>query len=202
MIKHIDLRATRPVGGGGLADLQAYLSQLEGQPFLFAQMMYANELSLHFGSTQEFQSAKLRHEMRGTYILTTRASTWRLLSMPGGCIVSSESQSTEEDISDANRDAQLLERAFRIAEGAHVVFARIVTGAAFSNGYGLDIEFSDGSTFRIIPAPQAPADEADGLPAIADWELFTPHHRVLLIGPGYVWEYADSEAAPDVSKSA
>src|SRR5437763_12844932 len=87
MTNVIDLRETREPSAGNLADLQGYLLQLEGQPFLFVRVTYGDELSLHFGTPQEFHSPKIRRRLRGSYVLTARGSARRLHSMAAGCIL-------------------------------------------------------------------------------------------------------------------
>lgn len=82
----IDLKAIRGPTAGELAELQGYLLQLEGQPFLFARVTYGDEFTLHFGTLQETVAKKTRRT-RGSYVLTARASSWRLHSMPLGRIL-------------------------------------------------------------------------------------------------------------------
>jgi hypothetical protein len=196
----IDLRGIRGPAVGELADLQGYLLQLEGQPFLFARVTYGDELSLHFGTPQEFRSPKIRRRLRGSYVLTTRASAWRLHSLPEGCILYAGSLPTSTAQASPNEIAtpELEQRAL-ITPSARVVSADAL-GFRLPWGIELGLSFSDGSTFFVTPLPPekpSPADE--GLPPIADWELFTPHGRVLLVGPGFRWEYADAGSEEPVA---
>ena len=193
MTQLIDLREIRGPTTGALADLQAYLLQLEGQPFLFTRVTYGDELSLHFGAPQEFHSPKIRRRVRGSYVLTARASAWRLHSMPAGCIVYADllpypaGPSARKTVG-----ARDLEQLTLIRPGARVVSADIL-GFRLPWGIELGVSFSDGSTFFLTPLPPGnQAANGEGLPPIADWELFTPHGRVLLVGPGFQWEYADA----------
>jgi hypothetical protein len=193
MTSVIDLRTTRGPVVGDLADLQGYLLQLEGQPFLFAQVTYGDELTLHFGTPQEFHSPKIRRRIRGAYVLTARASAWRLHSMPQGCLVYAGSLPHSPALAGRKTiGTQELEQLTLIEPGSRVVAADIL-GFRLPWGIELGLSFSDGSTFFLTPLPAGTeTNGAEGLPPIADWELFTPHGRVLLVGPGFKWEYADA----------
>src|SRR4051812_16074990 len=76
----IDLRGVYKPAGPDDASLRSYLSQLIGEPFLFARVSYGNELQLHFGTPREAKSPKLRNRVRGSYILGVRGSAWHLKS--------------------------------------------------------------------------------------------------------------------------
>ncbi len=63
--------------------LQAYLQQLIDQPFLSLRVSYGDELSLHFGQPRSYSSQRLKHLVKGSYILGSRASTWYLQTPHG-----------------------------------------------------------------------------------------------------------------------
>src|SRR5262249_46440894 len=202
MTQLIDRREIRGPSTGDLADLQAYLLQLEGQPFLFARVTYGDELALHFGTPQEFHSPKIRRRVRGSYVLTARGSAWRLHSMPAGCIIyAGLLPHPPTPTARKQLQAQELEQMTLIKPGARVVSADIL-GFRLPWGIELGLSFSDGSTFFVTPMPAALQPHTDeDLPLIADWELFTPHGRVLLAGPGFQWQYADAGSEDPAAQS-
>jgi hypothetical protein len=59
---------------------------------------------------------------------------------------------------------------------------------------GLQLVFGDGSVFELLPSP--PESVSDAEPeTIADWELFTPYHTYIRVGPGPVWSNLRSDVA-------
>ena len=63
--------------------------------------------------------------------------------------------------------------------------------AAVGEGVGLIVEFAGGSSLAVVPNPEP---EPEGTPdPVADWELFTPFHTYLTVGPGAVWSYLRSD---------
>jgi hypothetical protein len=57
-------------------------------------------------------------------------------------------------------------------------------------GYRLTLYFSDQFTIEVVPSRESSGE----FPDIADWELFTPQERILVAGPGPVWQYRSSTA--------
>jgi hypothetical protein len=188
----IDLRRIRERAAGDIPALRGYLMQIVGQPYLFSRVTYGGEFSLHFGTPQEWPSPKLRRRTRGSYVLTSRASAWRFHSVPGNCLLYSGVTPQHPPLKPHEElTAKELEQRELITPGTAVRSADVV---ALDEAHGIELRMSlmDGSTFFIIPSP-ADDETGDGLPSIADWELFTPNGRVLSVGPGFIWEYADSE---------
>lgn len=177
MVEVVDLTAVRPPGPGDPAGLRAYLQQLVGEPFLFAARSYGDELRLHFGEARERKSARRPGQVRGSYILGLRASGWVVKPAVGARVVfSSDAEST-----DPAPDLGLV-------PGTKVTAADPTRSAG---GYGLALTFADGSSLVASPSPEPDPADIPGSP-VADWELLTPHGRVLTAGPGPVWGYDSS----------
>src|SRR5436305_1312348 len=77
MLGAIDLQTVQQKSTDPVA-LQMVLQQLIGQPFLQLRFSYGDELNLHFGQPREYSSPKMKHLIKGSYILGTRASNWHL----------------------------------------------------------------------------------------------------------------------------
>ncbi len=178
MVEVVDLTAVRPHGPGDPAGLRAYLQQLVGEPFLFAARSYGDELRLHFGEARERKSARRPGQVRGSYILGLRASGWVVKPAAGTRVVFS---SDAEPAADA---APVL----GLVPGTKVTAADPTRSAG---GYGLALTFADGSSLVASPSAEPDPTEIECLP-VADWELLTPHDRVLTAGPGSAWGYDSS----------
>ncbi len=108
---------------------------------------------------------------KGTWILGTRGTAWQL-DQPSGTTVT---QDTEADI------LSILKREVRPLEGSILQSLNI--------GYpvlSLSLNFSQGSRLSIIPSIR---DDEFELPY---WELFTPDHQVLKVGPRTSWSLIPS----------
>jgi hypothetical protein len=180
--------------------LQGYVQQLVGQPFLDFRFSYGDELSIHFGEPRA-PTSKLKARMRGSYILGTRASHWYLRSATPSVLI----LGMPEDLGPTPRNLRSLAR--EDLEGGNLIApeACVTLATAFPLGYpeatasayALSIVLSDGASLLIAPAAIAAASVPEG--EVADWELFTPHERLLRVGPGLVWSYLPSHrpaAAP------
>ena len=74
------------------------------------------------------------------------------------------------------------------------------------HGFSLNVVFSDGSTVNITPTRDVPETAPDSETksaepdeaAIADWEIMTPHQRVVVAGPGHYWGFLDSSPGGSV----
>ncbi|MBA4067111.1 MAG: hypothetical protein C0501_26070 [Isosphaera sp.] len=195
----IDLQGVHKPAGPDYDSLRSYLSQLIGEPFLFARVGYGDELTLHLGTPRDARNPKLRNRVRGSYLLAVRGSAWQLKSGVAPVIV-------EAGVIDPLHLSQLyrpisteeLERTPFIQPGARVLAAEPFV-ARPTGGYGLLVAFSDGSAVLINPTPlEHPADEPgapEKVPHISDWELLTPHARYLWVGPGSAWGYEPSRQA-------
>jgi hypothetical protein len=68
-----------PVAGPeSLGQPQTILDTLTGQKVLAARTSYGDELQLHFGRPRPYRIPQLADRPRGEWVLTTRASPWRL----------------------------------------------------------------------------------------------------------------------------
>jgi len=197
-----DLRNPYQPSSGDISGLRACLQQLVGQPFLFFRLFYGDELIVHLGTPTESASPKLRNRVRGSYVLTFRGSNWTLSSGPEQTIwladlipVPGGGHARQVDIGE-------IEKTPIISHNAPVItaFPFIANdpkySASFSmtipnGGIGLLLSFADQSTLAVRPSLETD-DSPDGLPQIADWELFTPHGKYLRVGPGLNWAYLSS----------
>lgn len=185
------------------AHLQSLLTQLLGLSFQFFRVSYGDELRLHLGPLQSYSNPKMRSLMKGSYILGARASSWIVFSAPRRVLATHDDVDTgQHDVPDLKRvDIKSIETGVFITPGSIVEFARVDrSGHAFS----LLLGFSDDSTIFIRPTPDSYATvdgesrsnhlaELDAAETeIADWELLTPHQRILCVGPGLRWSYLDS----------
>jgi hypothetical protein len=181
-------------GGASLETLKRLDSELAtalgGLPYLFARSVYANELTLHFGSERAYISPKLPGKVRGTHVLSVRGSAWLLQSgvrpvMVGCGVVPIASPGSVKPF-----NVTALESGALIGQGAVVARATSFVVEAL-NAIGLSIQLDDGSRFTVLPTP--PANDGDDLPEPADWEALTPT-RILRVGPGP--EYSVEILAP------
>lgn len=163
---------------------------LGGLRYLFARLVYADELTLHFGSERAHTSPKLAGKLRGTHVLSVRGSAWLLQSgvrpVMVGCGVMPLSV-PRAGVKPFNVTA--LESGALIGRGAVVSRATPFVVEPL-NAIGLNIQLNDGSTFMILPTP--PANGGDDLPEPADWEVLTPT-KILRIGPGPTYSVEDNE---------
>ena len=203
MIALIDLKEIQ-FDRTDLAHLQSLLTQLVGQPFQFFRVFYGDELRLHLGALQSDSNPKMRSRMKGSYILGARASAWIVFSAPRRVLATSgDVDIRQPDIHDPKwMDIKSIETGGFITPDSIVEFARVDrSGHAFS----LRLGFSDDSTIFIRPTPVSYESVAEGETRsddlaemeaaeteIADWELLTPHQRILKVGPGLRWSYVDS----------
>ena len=175
--------------------LGAVILRLIGQPFLFARMGYAGELSLHFGAPQNAKHPRLRAKgiKYGSYILSARGSAWLLRCEPRNRIAV-----------ELLAVAPLLEIGAKLLGEAEITADFIVPGQPVIDlepfyvdrvdGMGIRVETADGSGVVIIPTPDEPTPEDKQIPAdvtvdkLADWELKTPAGLVQA-GPGKTWRW-------------
>jgi hypothetical protein len=177
------------------------LTALVGQRCLKADLSYGEELMLHFGDPVPYAHPKMVDEQKGSWILGSRASSWRILLNDPPAIISSgwpleqgESFGSPTEVpvisgEEAEGHArQLAGKTVNAIRPFKVVRLPTPVGV----GVGLVVEFSDGSDVTIVPSPEV--DDSDA--PVADWELFTPFHTYLRVGPGLVWSYLRSDKVP------
>lgn len=200
MVVSLDPRVPHALTVGEIAGLWAYLQQVIGQPFRFFRASYAEELMLHLGAELPPASPKL-NKPRGSYVLTFRGSAWMIHLGAGPIILSGPAPlptppfpMPELPPSGIGRRMTLkeLEELPPITPGATLLSADPFQDN-FTHGFGLLLGFGDGSLVCLRPNPGEPAAPGDeDLPAIADWELFTPYGLYLRVGPGLQWAYEPS----------
>jgi hypothetical protein len=199
MIELIDLKETRRECSD-LSDLNALLKQLVGQPFLFFRISYGDELRLHLGVMQGYSNPKMQNLTRGSYIVGARGSSWIVFSAPRHVLATSGdagSGRSETPATARSVDIKTIETGGFITAGSIVTTAGADRSAP---GFSLQLRFSDGSTAYIRPMPGPDEVEPGGEEAatdvgameIPDWEVLTPHQRILKVGPGPRWNYLDS----------
>mgnify|MGYP001090158342 CR=1 FL=1 len=88
-------------------------------------------------------------------------------------------------------EVKAIEKDELIAPGAMVIAARVVSAPA---GFALQLDFSDRSLATIVP--RIDDDLAEDGAEVSDWEILTPHSRILKVGPGHRWRYVDSTVRP------
>jgi hypothetical protein len=199
MIELIDLKETRSECSD-LSDLNALLKQLVGQPFLFFRVSYGDELRLHLGDLQGYSNPRMQGRTRGSYIVGARASSWIVSSASQHVLLTSGDEGAGRSETPATARSVDIET---IETGGFITPGSLVTAAGADRsapGFSLQLRFSDGSTAYI--RPMAGPDEAEpegeerstdaGEIEIADWEILTPHQRILKVGPGPLWSYLDS----------
>lgn len=185
----IDLHEMKKEAVSDLTGLQSCLLQIVGEPFQFARVSYGDELTLHFGALKPPKSPKLMKEY-GTYILGVRGSPWLIKSGTKPQMISADVnllQNPTEFGTLISKEA--LEANPLIQPGSHVAGA-IAFVVKPTDGIGLQISFSDGSTLHILPdiLDEIDSFNDNALPELSDWELLTPT-GLLSAGPGLVWSY-------------
>jgi hypothetical protein len=197
MIELIDLTELR-YESRDLSDLQSLVKQLIGQPFRFFRIAYGDELRLHIGHPQSYSNPRMRERTRGSYILGARASSWVVYSAPKRILLASASVRVYAPEGMTKRvDIKQVEHGDYFTSGALIVSA---TSDRCPTGFTLYLTFADGTTVFIGPnsetyeySPDDEGGEEDMADMeISDWEILTPHSRVLRVGPGERWCYIDS----------
>jgi hypothetical protein len=194
----IDLRQAQNASPDNLSELQAYLTQLVGEPFCFARVSYGDELTLHFGDLRPARSPKLRNKPYGSYILGVRGSSWVLKSGSEPLVLTAGLNS--EDI--PNRLGKPIRKEDLEANPLISPQSRVVAATPFVvkpiNGFGLQLRFSDASTLLILPTlPESEPEEAHPEIVVADWELSSPQ-GLLSAGPGLDWSFKPSSGGRGV----
>lgn len=197
MLAAVDLRGTQTESSDPVL-LNAYLQQLVGEPFLHCRFSYGDELTLHCGQPRESQSQRLKHLVVGSHILGARASNWYLKSAANPAVYASamiSDRGVPEGFTSIT--PQQLEQRELAIPGSKVILAEAIThcnSAGVPGGFGCSLLLSDCTACLIMPDRSEGSGAASDLPAIADWELFTPFDRYLRVGPGVRWYYLPSRA--------
>ncbi len=197
----IDLSREHAQSSDDLPGLHAHLAQLIGEPFRFVQYSYGDELTLHFGDLEPARHPKLKGRLYGAFMLGLRASPWNLKSgsepwvVNGGMLL---------DASKAELGTPLDKRELesrKIIEPGSLVLAAVPFFVQPVDGFGLQLRFADGSLLSVVPAVPVPDEpEDEGLPDLADWEVFTPR-GLLSAGPGRRWSFEPKGVASTAQKA-
>ena len=137
----IDMREARNAAPDNVPALQAYLTQLVGEPFRFARVSYGDELTLHFGDLRPARSPKLRNKPYGVYILGVRGSPWVLKSGTESLLLTAGID--EENL--LNGLGKPIGKEELEANPLLAVESRVLTATPFvvkpANGFGLQLGF-------------------------------------------------------------
>ena len=197
----IDLRNVRRQSPDDLTGLQAILAQLLGEPFRLARVSYGDELTLHFGDLRPARSPKLKGLLYGAFILGVRGSPWILKPGSEPLIISEGvwMAPTPPGFAQPLRKEDLESQ--RFVEPESRVLAAVPFVVKPANGFGLQLQLSDGSTLLVLPTVQEPDEPGDeALAELADWDLLSPR-GLLSAGPGLKWSFKPAaDSAPTVSK--
>ncbi|MBY0522600.1 MAG: hypothetical protein K2R98_04355 [Gemmataceae bacterium] len=183
--------------------LSALMTALLGQPCLKVDLSYGDEFMLHVGSPVAYRHPKLANETKGAWILGTRASSWRLLltnpplliehampdlfSPPMSAYPVRMGNATVKSSEEVEKNARPLSG--KIISGVHLIHWPVP--APMDVGIGFSVDFVGEANLVVLPSPEP--DEGDD--PVADWELFTPYHTYLRVGPGLTWSYVRSDLA-------
>jgi hypothetical protein len=187
--KLIDLRPARRSTSDDLRGLEGYLAQLVGEPFRLARVSYGDELTLHFGDLRPARSPKLKAKPYGAYILGLRGSPWLLkpgaepVVVDGGALLDPFAAALGTPLRREELESRTL-----IEPGSRVLSASPFVVRP-TDGIGLQLRLSDGSSLSVLPAiPDADEPDDQLLPELADWELLSPI-GLLRAGPGLKWSF-------------
>jgi len=150
-----------------LVTLRRELKSITGETCRRVDFTYGHELRVHIGEQLETGISK---PARAKWLLTARATPW-------------EVRIGRRTVPWTTKSVVKLDRV-RSLEG------RIVTRFAPTRDFGLTVNFDGNAALRLIPPASPP--RTNDLPY---WELFTPDHTVLIVGPGRQWQLVPSETS-------
>jgi hypothetical protein len=197
MLIDIDLKETER-DSSDLARLASMLEVLAGQRCLKVDFDYGPELMLHVGTPIPYSHPRLKGEQKGSWILGTRASRWQLLLGGSGLLIQTGPPEpflplmppTGVDVRPISPEE--VEKKTGLLSGFLILSASpFPTQSKKGMGFGVAIEFGDGSRLLVVPTEE-PDDPREPL---ADWELFTPFHTYLRVGPGVIWSKLPSNGS-------
>lgn len=155
-----------------IRQLHAVANRVVGETCWKVALSYGDELTLHFGEQIPYLQPSMAGKKKGAWILGTRGTAWQLDQSSDTTVT----QDAEADI------LSLLKREVRRLEGNILQSLNI--------GYpvlSLSLNFNQGSQLTITPSIR---DDEFDLPY---WELFTPNHQVLKVGPKTSWSLIPSD---------
>jgi hypothetical protein len=159
--------------------IHRWVAALIGEPVVSAVFTYGGELEIHLGERQPYEHPRLKNDFRGEWLVATRASEW--LAIDGHAILARAG----DDESEAGE---------QLAELTN----RHVTDASFREAdLSLFLGLQGGYSLAILGRP-VKRRRPD---AIACWELRSPDHRELEVGPTRSWSLrsfdGDEHLMPD-----
>ncbi len=156
-----------------LESLKEITNKLLREPCWKVNLSYGDELTLHIGEKVAYSQKSMAHREKGSWILGTRATWWKIMF-------------TNQTLVTSDEDSEILNQRIHIIENTKVV--------AFEIDYldlSLSIIFSN--EYELVLCP----DKEDfDLPY---WELFTPDQMLLKFGPGSAWSYIRADL-PEASQ--
>lgn len=152
-----------------LEQLRSIVSAIQGELCWNARMSYGDELNIHIGERIPYTYKKLAGKEKGSWMLGTRGTEWKLESP------------TKETIASSAEAPEVFKEKVKVIEGTTIL--------AFETHYPdlvLTVEFSNGCKLKIFPDL---ADDFD----LSYWELFTPDNMLLTLEPGAIWTYTRAD---------
>ena len=152
-----------------LEQLIPIISGVIGETCWKASLSYGDELTLHLGARIPYSQKSMVGKEKGSWILGTRATQWRL-------------DSECETLVTSNDSPEIIRH--------KVVAIKDSTITVIETNYrnlALALTFSNGCKLILLPNNE---DEVD----LPYWEMFTPHHMVIKVGPGAMWSYTSSNS--------
>lgn len=149
--------------------LDAIANRVIGEVCWKTTLGYGEELTLHFGKQIPYTHPSMADKYKGTWILGTCGTAWQIDKPSGATITSSD-------------------RLDHLKQEIHQLESNVLRSLRI--GYpvlNLVLNFSQGSLLTITPSVH---DDEFDLPY---WELFTPDHQVLKVGPKSSWSLIQSD---------
>jgi len=174
------------------------LDVLLGQRCLRLELAYPGELVLHAGDPLAYSPPSPSGQKKGSWRLGMLASWWRLVLADPPYIIRTEPIQPDQAGESSTNPREVEDKASQLI-GMTIVAVEPTLYPLRREphiGIGLLVGFSNGSRLAVIPNDEADEDNDDPLP---DWELFTPFHMYLKVGPGWTWSYLRSYVVEEVA---
>lgn len=159
--------------------IKEIMSGLIGKTCWKARLSYGDELSLHFGDKRPYSSPRMAGKYKGSWILGTRATQWRLDKGHGyGVKAHQQIVSSESPLEEIRDKIHVLENERVTFLGDAIPLNYFPPSRfCFSNGYQLSLNIC------------VPND-----PELAYYELFTPNNMLLKVGGATPWSYISANS--------
>ncbi|MBA3924006.1 MAG: hypothetical protein H0X31_20835 [Nostocaceae cyanobacterium] len=133
-----------------------------------ASLSYGDELTLHIGAKIPYPQKSMAGKEKGSWILGTRATAWKLDS-------ATDILATSED------DGEIIKQQMQVIEGSKIIMLETTYPSL-----NLTIKFDNECQLKLLPN----AEDSLDLP---DWEIFTPDRMILKVS-GTRWSYTCSDS--------